>query len=364
VAPAGVVFVRGKNLFIIAKKDLGELANEKTILLAIALQLIVALFSSFLFVGLTSLYDPSSIGGYSGTEYQIAYSGADSPLRELLSQREDFNVYEMDLSPAIAALKERKFVAVIYVPDTRPDAAEPVTITVYTIRNDIQAAIVDVKLKETFLSYEEELRTIRADRLQIIPVSLEFPAASNTTSFYEFVYTLLIPLLLFMPAVISSALIIDLITEEYQHHTLDTLLSAPVSIDDVVWGKILACFLLIPLQAGAWLILLLINGISIAGVPLVLSHVLIASLALILIGALTALYYRERTAAQVIFSLVFVVLMLFVLAVPGNPFNQVAILATGGSDPRQWPVLALLFIVTLVLGFLTHVIAARSAHDR
>ena len=31
----------------------------------------------------------------------------------------------------------------------------------------------------------------------------------------------------------------------------------------MVWGKILACEILVPSQAGAWLILLTVNGIAI-----------------------------------------------------------------------------------------------------
>jgi ABC-type Na+ efflux pump permease subunit len=247
----------------------------------------------------------------------------------------------MDLSSAVTALKERKLVAVIYVPDTSPVAAEPVKITLYSLQNDIQGAIINAKLKEVFLSYEEYLRDVRSERLTVDPVPIEYPEKGGSSSFYEFVYGLLIPLLLFMPAIISAALVIDLICEEFEHHTLDTLLSTPVTFQEVFWGKTGLAILLVPLQAGAWLLLLLINGIYVASIPLILLLVLTSSTALILTGALTALYYRERTAAQVIFSLVVVILMLIVLSVPGNPLNLVAILATGSASQGWWSLFAL-----------------------
>jgi ABC-2 type transport system permease protein len=337
-----VALVKGRTLAIIMKKDLSALSQEKTIILAILLQLFVAMFSSFLLVGLTSLYDPSSIGGYQGIEYRIGYAGEDSPLEELLESRDDIRVYRMDLSPAVAALKERQISAVIYVPPSGPDRPDPITITLYTVRNDIQAAIINVKLKETFILYEQNLREERSERLAVIPADLRFPEdAGGIPSFYEFVYGLLLPLLLFMPAVVSAALIIDLITEEYENRTYETLLSAPVSMGEVVWGKILACFVLVPLQAGAWILLLTLNGIPVASLPLVAGYVMVSSLILILIGALTGLHYRERTGAQVIFSLAVVVLMLVVLAIPGNPLNQVAVLASGGTIPGQEMILLL-----------------------
>jgi ABC-2 type transport system permease protein len=328
--------MKGRTLAIIMKKDLSALSQEKTIILAILLQLFVAMFSSFLLVGLTSLYDPSLVGDYSGIQYRVAYAGEDLPLRFMLDVREDIRVYPMELSPAIASLKERKVAAVIYVPPSNPDGPDPITITLYTVQNDIQSAVINVKLKEALTEYEGQLREIRSGRLTVTPVSLQFPEEEDgAPGFYEFVYGLLLPLLLFMPAVVSAALIIDLITEEYEHRTYETLLSAPVTMVEVVWGKILACFVLVPLQAGAWIILLMLNGIPIAGLPLVMTYVMVSSLILILVGALTGLHYRERTGAQVIFSLVVVVLMLVVLAIPGNPLNQVAVLASGGSGPGQ-----------------------------
>ena len=47
----------------IARRDLASLRSEKTIVLALLIQLFIAAFSSFLVVGLTSLYDPGSVQG-------------------------------------------------------------------------------------------------------------------------------------------------------------------------------------------------------------------------------------------------------------------------------------------------------------
>ena len=48
----------------IAKRELQVLGREKTIILALVIQLFVAAFSGFLVVGLVSLYDPGSVEGY------------------------------------------------------------------------------------------------------------------------------------------------------------------------------------------------------------------------------------------------------------------------------------------------------------
>ena len=345
--------MKARHLSLILRKEFRGLFNERTILLAVLLQLFIAMFSSFLMVGLTSMYDPSSLSKYSRFRYSVGYCGNDSGLRDYLDRSPDFTVYGMELSPAVAALKERKLAAVIYVPDTAPDADDPVKITLYSLQNDLQSAIVNVKLKDIFLKYEKDLRGVRAARLSEQPIPLKIPAARGGGDFYEFVYGLLIPLLLFMPAIIASALVIDLITEEYQHETLETLISTPVTFAEVVWGKVLACELLIPLQAGAWLLLLMINGIAIDNVPLILVQVTLTSFVPILLGALTALHYRERTSAQFIFSTALVVVILFVLALPANPLNILTRLAVGTAGIEQWIVLAGVIAIGAVLAVAT-----------
>jgi ABC-type Na+ efflux pump permease subunit len=343
--------MKTRHVAIIAKKEFRGLFSEKTILLAVLLQVFIALFSSFLMVGLTSMYDPSSLSRYSHFRYDVAYAGKESPLLGYLENSPDFRVDRMDLSTAVELLKERRISAVVYVPGTPPGAEDPVTITLYTLTNDLQGAVVDVKMKNIFMKYEEDLRTIRAGRLDVTPIPVQIPPSAGSGDFFEFVYGLLVPLLAFLPGIISAALIIDLITEEYQHETLETLVSTPVTFAEMVWGKVLACEILVPLQAGAWLFLLMANGIAIENPVLILLHVTLASLLLILIGALAALHYRERTAAQFVFSTALVVILLFVLALPYNPLNLVARLSVGMAGVEQWIVLCAVGLTVLALGY-------------
>jgi ABC-2 type transport system permease protein len=346
--------VNTRHIGIIVKKEFRGLYSERTILFAILLQLFIAVFSSFLMVGLTSMYDPSSLSRYSRVEYGIGYAGADSPLKEYLDESRDFRVHEMELSTAVAALKERKLAAVVYMPDTPPDSDEPVKVTLYLLQNDLQTAVTGVKVKEVLLQYESELREIRSYRLEEQPIDLEIPA-SRGGEFFEFVYGLLVPLLVFLPAIIASALVIDLITEEYQLGTLETLIASPISFAEMVWGKIGACVLLVPLQAGAWLVLMVANGIEIPHIPEILMHVSALSAILILIAAVTALHYRDRTDAQFIFSTALVVVMLFILAVPANPLNIITRLAVGTAGFGHWIVLG---VVLLFAGLLAGAVNA------
>jgi ABC-type Na+ efflux pump permease subunit len=343
--------MKTRHISVVAKKEFRGLYSEKTILLAVLLQVFIALFSSFLMVGLTSMYDPASLSGYSHFRYNIAYAGNKSPLLGYLENSQDLRVRQIDLSTAVELLKERRVSAVIYAPATLPDAQDPVKITLYTLANDIQGAVVDVRLKNIFLQYEQDLRTVRANRLNVTPVPVQIPASAGSGDFFGFVYGLLVPLLVFLPGILSSALVIDLITEEFQHGTLETLISTPVTFAEMVWGKIVTCTVLVPLQAGAWILLLTANRIVIDNPILILVQVTLTSLLLILIGTTCALYYRERTAAQFVFSTALVVILLLVLALPFNPLNLVARLAVGAAGIEQWIVLGGVFLAVLSLGY-------------
>ncbi|MBP2146274.1 ABC-type Na+ efflux pump permease subunit [Methanofollis sp. W23] len=343
--------MNARHLWTIAKKDLHGVKSERTIVLAILLQVFIAMFSSFLVVGLTSLYDPEALGEQGGG-LAIGYAGADSPLAGLLHEDGGFVVYRMDLSEAVAALKERQVSAVVYVPDTRPDAEAPVKVTLYTIKNDIQGAAASAGLKDAFEAYEEDLRDVRADRLATVPVEVAAPESEGGQTFFLFVYGLLIPLLLFLPAIISASLVIDFVTEEYGAQTLDTLLSTPVTFVECFWGKVLAAWILVPLQAGAWLLLLAANGIFIENALAVLALVSAAALALILLAGVAALHYRERTAAQFVYSTALVAVILAALAVPGNPGHLLVLLSAGAAGPWEYMMVGASVLGTVVLAAL------------
>ncbi len=97
----------------------------------------------------------------------------------------------------------------------------------------------------------------------------------------------------------------------------------------------------------------MVNGIAIQNAGLILLHVTISSLVLILLGALTALHYRERTAAQFIFSTALVVVIILSLSLPANPMNLLTRLAVGTAGPEQWAVLAAVTGAVALLGYAT-----------
>ncbi len=353
--------INSRNCGIVAKKEFKGLINEKTIVLALILQLFIAMFSSFLLVGLASMYNPDAMSQYSRMKYPIAYAGEPTQLYAKLVEDPGLIVYPMDLSPAVSSLSERQIAAVVWVPKNLENTINPIKVTIYLIENDIQSGVVSAKLKNVLMDYETELRDARSDRLTSMPMEMNIPATNPAGDFYEFIYGVLIPLLVFMPAIISGALIIDMITEESQNKTLETLMSTPVSFTDMVWGKILAAFILVPLQAGTWMVLLMLNGIHIGGFLEILVHISVVSFILILIAATFGMKYRERTNAQFMFSIATVVVLIFALSIPLNAGNIIVRFATGSIGNEHLIVLLPMLAVALCLSYFVTAYSERLA---
>ena len=80
---------------------------------------------------------------------------------------------------------------------------------------------------------------------------------------------------------------------------------------------------------------------------------------LILLGAITALHYRDRTNAQFIFSTGLVVVILFVLALPYNPLNLIVRLSVDAIGAEHWLILLAVIAFTAIASIATDRYAAR-----
>ena len=309
----------------IARRELGSLRKEKTIVLALTLQLFIAAFSSFLVVGLVSLYDPGQVGG---AEVDVAVTGDAS--EELIRASEevrgvDARFYRSEAA-AVRAFQAYRTTGVdaVMVAETRD---ERVFVRAVVPDSNVQTTVVVVQLRDVLRSFERAERADRAAFLESTP--LELPPDTDSSPYFGFTYTILLPLLLVLPVFISGSITVDSVTEEVDRGTLELLRVAPVTLHDVVDGKIAAAAGLAPIQAALWIVLLELNGTSVANaLPLV---ALVAGLALLVcgLGAAVALVSPDRRAAQFLYS----VAVLFVIGgttlLPHGPVTAAARLGIG-----------------------------------
>jgi ABC-type Na+ efflux pump permease subunit len=307
----------------IARRELGALSREKTIVLALLIQLVIAGFSSFLVVGLTSLYDP---GGVQGDGIRVGISGdTEAALVETARATDDIEAERYDsFGAALSAFDEGEVDAVV---TGRPDPGEQGTrIQVQAIApaEDLRTTVIVVSLRSYLSEVEERERVARADNLEFSPLAVP---AEEGSSFFGFTYTIMLPLLLFLPPFLSGSIAVDSVTEELERGTLELLRVTPVSLVEIIDGKAGAMMLLAPLQALLWIGLLQFNGFAVDNVIALVVFVAGITAVTVAIGVGLALLTGTRRQAQLLYSVL--VLALFGIAViaPEHPAATVALLA-------------------------------------
>ena len=305
----------------IAKRELSGLRKEKTIVLALGIQLFIAAFSSFLVVGLVSLYDPGSVEGYS-VDVAVAGDAADELVAVAARQDGlDPTHYESPVDARASFASGRS--DALLVADRTERGRVGIEATVPD--GNIRTTLIVVQLKDAFEAYERAEREAMAERLDTMPV--ELPPEQRSNPYYDFTYTVLVPLLLFLPVFISGSITVDSITEELDRGTLELLRVAPVSLAHIVDGKLLANAALAPAQAALWLALLGLNGTRVANVPVLLALVGAFSLLLTAASVAVSLLAPDRRIAQPVYSVCALGVVGAGAVLSHGPVNTVARLA-------------------------------------
>ncbi len=310
----------------IGKRELAGLRAEKTILLAIAIQLFIAAFSSFLVVGLVSMYDPS---GLDGAEIEIAGAGdAVADLEHAADEVPGAHVTRYD-DPTTARATFENYGADAVVIATRDDDGGVSTVVIAPDSN-VETTVIVVQLQEVLRAYESNERTARSAYLSEPPLPL--PDRTGSSPYFTFTYTVLIPLLVFLPVFISGSIAVDSITEEIDRGTLELLRVAPVTLTEIVDGKALAAVAIAPGQALCWLLLLAVNGTPVANVGPILALMTALTVIVVGIAVAIALVAPDRRAAQFLYSIAVLALFGGATAMAGGPTNAVARLAIDSAD--------------------------------
>jgi len=313
----------------LVRRELASLRSEKTILLAISIQLFIAGFSSFLVVGLVAMYDPAGVEEY---ELEVAVTGEDrDALVAVAEDRPELSARSVDRGTATEAFEAGGVAAVL---DANRDGDGRLVVRVTAPEGGLETTLLIVQLRETLETVEHTERVERADRLENPP--LDPPDGGQASPYVEFTYTVLLPLLLFLPAFVSGSIAVDSTSEERRRGTLELLCVGPPSLGDVVEAKLLAAAVLAPLQAALWLSLLVANGIAVANVTALV--LLVAGLAALVVsaGVSVALFASDRREAQLLYSGGLVAALVVAALFPQHPANVIARLAVGAPTATTW----------------------------
>lgn len=310
----------------IAGRELAGLRAEKTILLAIGIQLFIAAFSSFLVVGLVSMYDP---GGLDGAEIEVASAGdAVADLERAADEVSGASVTRYEDASAARLAFERNAADAVVV--TNRDEGGGIAVTVTAPDATVETTVIVVQLRELLRTYELNERTSRAAFLSESPLPL--PERTGSSPYFTFTYTVLIPVLVFLPVFISGSLVVDSITEEIDRGTLELLRVAPITLAEIVDGKALAAVAIAPGQALLWLLLLRANGTPVANIPSILALMTALTTLVVALAVAISALAPDRRAAQFLYSIGVLVLFGGATAMAGGPANAVARLAIDSAS--------------------------------
>lgn len=335
----------------IARREYASLRREKTILLALGIQLFIAAFSSFLLVGLVSLYDP---GAVSANDINIGVSGdARADLIDAIEGEGSWELVAYESEAAARTAFKQGRVDTVFLADRLPTGV--VYVSAIVPDESVRSTVIVVQVREALQVYERTRREAFASRLTDKPVPV--PKAPDSTPTFSFTYTVLLPLLAFLPTFISGSVAADAITEEFDQDTLDLLRVTPLSFAEILDGKMLAMIALAPAQAGVWMLLLWLNGTTMANPLAILAIVTGAATVLVAIGTGLAVRMRDRQSTQLLYSLT--VLLVFVLGtlVPESPPNLVAKFAMGSASQLSMG----LVVAYLSAGVVAYIVVRRDA---
>lgn len=329
-----------REFLVLIGKELKAIRREKTIMLAIFIQLFIAAFSSFLLVGVMSFYNPESIGRNSQVNLKVAAVGAtESPLTDFVESEDNIRVKRFpNAEAADQAFRSRRVDAVMSIPET---SSKTVDMQLVLPESDTKSTLVLMTLDKPLKKAENYMREqngieLRYDKLKGEP---------HTS--YEFLYSIIIPLLMFFPALIAGSITIDTISEEFQNKTLDTLRAAPLSLSEIFLSKVFAAGLTALVQCVLWVLLLRLNDFSIHNVISVLLLSVFVAICIAFGAGNIALYLRDRERAQFVYSIALVVVAGLTLFVSPSPFELMTRLAAGG--PYVGIANVLIYIVPIIV---------------
>lgn len=306
------------------RRELKSLLREKTILFAIVVQLFIASFSSIILIGIMAFYDPTSIAATTKVNVKVGVVGdTSSPMLEYLRDNKLTVKRFLNLSDAEAGFQSGQVDTVMFIPEGR---AGVVNMKLILPELDAKKTLILMVLNEPLKRYENYLRQVNGVQLNYIS------SGGKPYTTYEFLYSVIIPVLMFLPSLIAGSIVIDTVSEELEDKTFDTLMSAPVSLGQVLAAKISAAVITASIQMVMWVGLLRLNSIIVQKPTLVILASVIIAATLSVGTAIIALYFKDRERAQFVYSIALVATIGGSYFLSPSPFNLIARLAAGNPD--------------------------------
>lgn len=312
------------SFLVLIKRELRSVRKEKTILFAMLIQFCIAMFSSVMLVGMMSFYDPTTIGENSPVNITVGAVGNNaSPVTYFVEKKKNLSVVSYDnIESAEQAFKSGKIDAIMSIPEREGGIVD---MDLFLPQSDTESTVILMALNEPLKEAESYLREHNGIDMNYTDIE----GKSHTS--YEFLYSIIIPLLMFFPALIAGSIVIDTVSEELEHKTLDTLWAAPVSINHIFSSKIFAAIITAIIQCILWIVLLRVNAFNVENLVNVLALSIIVASIISFGAALIGLHFKDRERAQFVYSIALLLTVGLSYLLDPSPFNLMTRMATGSN---------------------------------
>jgi ABC-type Na+ efflux pump permease subunit len=207
---------------------------------------------------------------------------------------------------------------------------------------DTQKTVIMMMLQEPLKEYENYLRRQNGVTTEYTDLGGK---SSNT---WEFLYSIIIPILMLFPALIAGSIMIDSVSEEFENKTFDTLMASPVSLHQIFSAKVAAAIITSVIQVMLWTFLLRLNGLLIQNPLLVILISVLTASVISFMAALVALFFKDRERAQFVYSIILIILVSGTYFGGLSPISLIT-LAASGSPNVNWMNIGMLLILISIL---------------
>jgi len=350
---------------VIGKREIRSMLAEKSFLLIILLEVLLVSSSSLLSVGYGIITSPESSGTLSQLSnlvYVGVVTNTQKPFSQVLTSGRVNHKFYGDYASASMDLRNGIVDAILMgdltLTGNRTQDVQPSVVLLFLPSNTPKAPLIKLALKKVLVSLEGKLRDLKvglyAPELDLAPyrvLNLK-PDARR----YEIYFIFTLPLLLFLPCVISGSLAIDSITQDMESKRMLNLTSAPLTASQIVFGKALASLVLSLVQTVAWLIILGLTFVSPQNHAALVALCGLYTIVFINAGTGFALVLRRMKASQVLYTFVSMsAISLFSpfanihpLLLAMSPSQIITRIALGAPPAAFWPHYAALLVAAAV----------------
>src|SRR5690349_14389703 len=143
----------------VVKKELWSVYRDRTILIAVLIQLFIASFSSGLLLGVLSLYDPDTIMASGRAQIRIGLVGpAGNPLETLMLESGVQVFPYATLAEEKSAFYQNVVNAVVLIPPDTGVAGNTAEIKLYLPDSDAVSSVIRMVIQGPLKQYENYLR--------------------------------------------------------------------------------------------------------------------------------------------------------------------------------------------------------------